>query len=120
MEVVGESSMKVANYLKDNYFCIMPTSSVYSKKDKYISKEDEIKQVEEFLESNNITSLEIVVASSIRADICVNSLSNTRFKINHLFIDDGQFAQINRFTRAIMTHFLYLVIKVYIGLKVVL
>ncbi len=95
MEVVGESSMKVVNYLKDNYFCIIPTSSLFSKKDEYISKEDEIKQVEEFLESNNITSLEMVVASSIEANICVSSISNTRFKINHVFIDDGQFAQIN-------------------------
>ncbi len=58
----------------------MPTSSLFSKKDEYISKEDEIKQVEEFLESNNITSLEMVVTSSIEANICVSFLSKTHLK----------------------------------------
>lgn len=31
MGVVGESNLRAANYLKDKYFCIMPTSSVYCK-----------------------------------------------------------------------------------------
>ena len=31
MGVTGESSAPIAKYLKDNYFCIMPTSTVYCK-----------------------------------------------------------------------------------------
>ena len=31
MGVTGESSMPVAKYLQDEYFCIMPTSTVYSR-----------------------------------------------------------------------------------------
>lgn len=111
MGVVGQSNSPVANYLKNKYFCIMPTSTVYCKKQKYISKNDEIRQVEEFLHNENINSLAMVVASSIGADLAVAFLSQTRIKVEHVFIDGGQFAQINKSTRHIMVPFLYLAIK---------
>jgi len=44
MGVTGESSEPVANYLQDRYFCILPTSTVYCKGQKYVSKLDEIRQ----------------------------------------------------------------------------
>ena len=37
MGVTGESSKPVANYLQDRYFCILPTSTVYCKGQKYVS-----------------------------------------------------------------------------------
>ena len=51
MGVTGESSEPVAKYLQDRYFCILPTSTVYCKGQKYVSKADEIRQVEDFLKS---------------------------------------------------------------------
>ncbi len=42
MGVTGESSERVAENLKDKYFCIMPTSSVYCEGQKYLSKADEL------------------------------------------------------------------------------
>ena len=44
MGVTGESSEPVANYLQDRYFCILPTSTVYCKGQKYVSKADEVRQ----------------------------------------------------------------------------
>ncbi len=111
MGVVGESSKPVIDYLKDKYYCITPTSSVYCKGQKYISKQDEIRQVEEFLKSENISTIALVVASSIGADLAVAFLSKTKLDIEHVFIDGGQFAQIKLSTRHIMTPFLYLAIK---------
>ena len=35
MGVTGESSEPIANYLQDRYFCILPTSTVYCKGQKY-------------------------------------------------------------------------------------
>ena len=46
MGVTGASSEPVANYLQDRYFCILPTSTVYCEGQKYVSKLDEIRQVE--------------------------------------------------------------------------
>ena len=111
MGVTGESSEPVVNYLQDRYFCILPTSTVYCEGQKYISKTDEIRQVESFLKAQGVKSLALVVASSIGADFAVAFLSQTKLSVEHTFFDGGQFAQIGKGTRRIMTPFLYLAIK---------
>ena len=111
MGVTGESSEPVANYLQDRYFCILPTSTVYCKGQKYVSKENEVCQVEEYLKSQGVEYLELVVASSIGADLAMAFLTSTRLSIGHVFFDGGQFAQISSVTRHIMTPLLFLAIK---------
>ena len=111
MGVVGRSSERVAENLKDKYFCIMPTSTVYCKNQTYISKQDEIKQVENFLKENNIKKLELVVASSIGADLALAFITSTEIPIKHVFFDGGQFAQISKLLRKMMTPLFYLIIR---------
>ena len=111
MGVTGNSSDPVAEHLKDRYFCIMPTSTVYCAGQKYVSKEDELAQVEAFLKQQGITSLSLVVASSLGADLAVEFLSRGNFPAEHVFFDGGQFAKIGKGVRRIMTPFLYLAIK---------
>lgn len=89
----------------------MPTSTVYCQGQKYLGKEDEICQVEKFLRDHGIDQLELVVASSIGADLAVAFLFQTKLKIEHVFLDGGQFAQIGKGIRHIMTPFLYFAIK---------
>ena len=111
MGVTGESSEPVAQYLQNRYFCILPTSTVYCKGQKYVSKADEVRQVEEYLQSQGVEYLELVVASSIGADLAMAFLTSTKLPIGHVFFDGGQFAQIGKGTRRMMTPFLYLAIK---------
>ena len=111
MGVTGESSEPVAKYLQNWYFCILPTSTVYCEGQKYVSKADEIRQVESFLEEQGVKSLAIVVASSIGADLAAAFLAQTKLPVEHAFFDGGQFARIGKATRRIMTPFLYFAIK---------
>ena len=111
MGVTGVSSEPVAKYLQDRYFCILPTSTVYCKGQKYVSKADEIRQVENYLHGQNVNCLAMVVASSIGADLAMAFLTQTKLPIGHIFFDGGQFAQIGKGTRRMMTPFLYLAIK---------
>ena len=111
MGVTGASSEPVAKYLQDTHFCILPTSTVYCKGQKYVSKADEVRQVEEYLKSQGVESLNLVVASSLGADLAMAFLTSTELPIRHVFFDGGQFAQIGKGTRRIMTPFLYLAIK---------
>ncbi len=111
MGVVGSSSRPVAEYLKDRYFCIMPTSTVYCPGQRYKDKVDEIRQVEEFLKGQGIDKITLVVASSLGADLAMAFLTRTALPIGHVFFDGGQFAQIGKATRRIITPFLYLAIK---------
>ena len=111
MGATGESREPVANYLQDRYFCILPTSTVYCKGQKYVSKENEVYQVEEYLKLQGVEYLELVVASSIGADLAMAFLTSTKLPVGHVFFDGGQFAQIGKGMRRIMTPFLYLAIK---------
>ena len=111
MGVTGKSSEPVAKYLQDRYFCILPTSTVYCEGQKYISKADEIRQAEKFLKEQGVKSLEMVVASSIGADLAIAFLTQTKLPVGQAFFDGGQFAQIGKGARRIMTPFLYFAIK---------
>lgn len=111
MGVTGESSEPVARELQKRYFCILPTSTVYCAGQKYVSKEDEVHQVEDFLKSQGVDHIALVVASSIGADLAVAFLTQTKIPVEHVFFDGGQFAQIGKMTRRIMVPFLYLAIK---------
>ena len=74
MGVTGDSSEPVAKCLQSRYFCIMPTSTVYCEGQKYKSKADEVRQVEEFLLGQGVEKIALVVASSIGADLAVMHL----------------------------------------------
>ena len=111
MGVTGESSEPVARCLQGKYFCIMPTSTVYCKSQKYLGKIDETLQIEEFLRKEEVKNLALVVASSIGADLAMAFLTRTELPVGHVFFDGGQFAQIGKGTRRVMTPFLYFAIK---------
>ena len=111
MGVTGASSEPVAKHLQERYFCILPTSTVYCAGQKYISKADEVRQIEKFLREQKVKQIAMVVASSIGADLAMEFLTTTRYPVEHIFFDGGQFAQISKGTRRIMTPFLYLAIK---------
>ena len=111
MGVTGNSSLPVAEALKNDYYCILPTSTVYCAQQHYESKDEELRQVEEFLRERGICRLVLVVASSLGADLATAFLNRTRLPVEHVFFDGGQFAQIPVPLRRISTPFLYLAIK---------
>lgn len=63
MGVTGASSKPVAKHLQDRYFCILPTSTVYCANQTYVSKADEVQQIEEYLQKQEVRQLALVVAS---------------------------------------------------------
>ena len=101
----------MAEHLQDQYFCILPTSTVYCPGQRYRGKADEVRQVEDFLRAQGVERLALVVASSIGADLALAFVTQTKLEIGHVFFDGGQFARIGRATRRIMTPFLYLAIR---------
>ena len=111
MGVTGASSEPVARHIQDRYFCILPTSTVYCERQKYKGKADEVRQVTEFLLGCGVKRLEMVVASSIGADLALSFLTTSQIPVGHVFFDGGQFAQIGKTTRRIMVPFLYFALK---------
>ena len=96
MGVTGASSEPVAKYLQDRYFCILPTSTVYCEGQRYISKADEVRQVQDFLRKRGVERLAMVVASSIGADLAMAFLTQTKVRVEHVFFDGGHCANRER------------------------
>ena len=86
MGVTGESSMPVAEKMADEFYCVMPTSTVYCSGQKYRSKKDEVQQIVRFLEKQGIKEIELVVASSIGADLAMAFLTETKITVKHVFL----------------------------------
>lgn len=117
MGVRGDSSIPVAEHLKDDYYVILPTSTVYGRGQKYLSKEDEVRQVVTFLNREEITSTALLTASSIGANLALAFLSRSTIPVKHVFFDGGQFSRIGGITRRIMVPFLYAAERVSTGLR---
>ena len=111
MGVTGASSEPVARQLQNKYYCILPTSTVYCAGQKYAGKAAEVQQIEAFLQKQGVERLALVVASSIGADLAMAFLMQAKLPVGHFYFDGGQFAQIGKTVRRIMTPFLYLAIK---------
>ena len=111
MGVTGKSSEPAARHLADDYFCIMPTAAAYCAGQRYLSKADEARQVEHFLEDSGIGHLGLVLASSLGADPAHAFLAHGKVPLEHAFFDGGQFAQIGRRTRRLLCPFPYLAIE---------
>jgi len=111
MGVTGESSMSVAEKMAEKYYCIMPTSTVYCSGQRYQSKRDEIQQIVRFFGNHGIKEIELIVASSIGADLAMAFLTEIKIPVKHVFFDGRQFAQIGKATRRIMVPFLYIAMK---------
>ena len=71
MGVTGASSCPVAEHLQEDFYCILPTSSVYCPGQRYGSKADELGQLEDFLREKGVQRLALVVASSLGADLAM-------------------------------------------------
>ena len=78
--------MPVAEKMADKFYCVMPTSTVYCSGQKYRGKKDEVQQIVQFLEKQGITEIELVVASSIGADLAMAFLTETKITVKHVFL----------------------------------
>lgn len=94
MGVTGESSGPVASVLAGRFFCVMPTSTVYCAGQTYADKADEVRQIKEFLRGQGVERVEMVVASSIGADLAMAFLTQTQIPVGHVFFDGGQGAEL--------------------------
>lgn len=109
--VTGRSNERFANFMKDDYFFVLPTLSAFCEGETYISKKDELTQLESFLEKNDIDELEMVLGSSIGADIAMEFISGGTHDFNHGFINGGMFAKIGGLARKMLAPVLYKTIE---------
>jgi len=109
--VTGEIYARIAHYLINDFFLIMPTSTAFCAHKVYISKKREIEEIEAFLASHAICKIELIVASSQGCDLALSFILKSTIPLHHIFFDGGQFAQINKFQRLFLTPIMYYTIR---------
>lgn len=109
--VTGEIYTRIAQYLCNDFFLIMPTSTAFCANEIYRNKKREIQEIEAFLTSHAIHSIALIVASSQGCDLALSFILTSTFPLQHIFFDGGQFAKINKFQRLFLTPMIYYTIR---------
>ncbi|MDE6586480.1 MAG: alpha/beta fold hydrolase [Clostridia bacterium] len=93
----------VTQFLAKDYFVIVPTLSGHYENSTFISTEDEIRQIKEFLSENNVVSLYAVAGFSLGGNIAYEFFCNNAVMTEKAVIDS---APLFNFPKFIKKHFL--------------
>ena len=93
----------ITQFLTNDFFVIVPTLSGHYENSTFISTEDEIRQIKEFLLENNIVSLNTVAGFSLGGNIAYEFFCNNAEMIEKAVIDS---APLFNFPKFIKNHFL--------------
>ncbi len=97
--VNGRSNERWARYLQEDCFIVNPTMSMFCPGETYISKRDEISQVERELDRLGVEDIELVCGFSIGGDLALEFLSTTKRKVAHVFLDGPQLSKVPALVR---------------------
>lgn len=93
----------ITQFLTNDFFVIVPTLSGHYENSTFISTEDEIRQIKEFLLENNVVSLYAVAGFSLGGNIAYEFFCNNTEMIEKAVIDS---APLFNFPKFIKNHFL--------------
>ncbi len=93
----------ITQFLTNDFFVIVPTLSGHYENSTFISTEDEIRQIKEFLLENNVVSLNTVAGFSLGGNIAYEFFCNNAEMIEKAVIDS---APLFNFPKFIKNHFL--------------
>ena len=93
----------ITQFLTNDFFVIVPTLSGHYENSTFISTEDEIRQIKEFLSENNVVSLNTVAGFSLGGNIAYEFFCNNAEMIEKAVIDS---APLFNFPKFIKNHIL--------------
>ena len=93
----------IAEYLKDDYYVILPTLDGHHKEEPvYYSKEEDAKKIISWLHANSIDRIALLQGTSMGAEVALEVARQIDIPINLYLFDGGPFFHFPRFFRAIM------------------
>ncbi len=105
--VDGSSNERFARYLQDTHFIVNPTLSMFCPGESYQSKQDEIAQLNAWLDAHSIGDIELLCSFSIGADFALEFLRSTTRKVAHSFFDGPQLTKVPKLARRAMATLLF-------------
>lgn len=105
MFVTSESFSDLIEYLKDDYFIIIPTLDGHDVNENsiFLSYEDEADKILAYLQDNDIKNLDFVLGTSLGAIIAFEIYKRNRIHINKVYLDGGPFFKFEPLLQKIIT-----------------
>ncbi|MBU3202110.1 alpha/beta hydrolase [Clostridium estertheticum] len=93
MFMTSKSFLNLVEYLKEDYFIIMPTLDGHDVEESstFLSIDDEVEKILTYLKGNNIDELDFILGTSLGAIIAFAVYHRNIVHINKVFLDGGPF-----------------------------
>ncbi|GLC31839.1 alpha/beta hydrolase [Clostridium omnivorum] len=103
MFVSSDSFEALSEYLKEDYFLIIPTLDGHDVNENsiFMSLEDEADKILSYLKQNNIENLDFILGTSLGAIIAFELYKRNEVQINKVFLDGGPFFNFGPFLQTI-------------------
>lgn len=103
MCATSEFFFALIEYLKDDYFIIMPTLDGHHKDENstFLSVEDEADKIITYLQDNGIEKLDFVLGTSLGAIIAFEVYKRNEICINKVYLDGGPFFKVGQLLQKI-------------------
>ena len=93
----------IAEYLKDDFFVLLPTLDGHHKEEPvYHSKQEDARKIIEWLHANNIKRIALLQGTSMGAEVAMEIARQIDIPVDKYLFDGGPFFHFPRFFRALM------------------
>ena len=93
----------IAEYLKDDFFILLPTLDGHHEEEPvYHSKREDARKIIEWLQANNITRIALLQGTSMGAEVAMEIADQIDIPVDNYLFDGGPFFHFPRFFRALM------------------
>lgn len=106
MFMTSESFLTLVEYLKEDYFIIMPTLDGHEVEQDsiFLSIDDEVNKILTYLKQNKIGELDFILGTSLGAIIAFEVYHRNELHINKVFLDGGPFFKFGSLAEKIATN----------------
>lgn len=93
MFATPECFLALTQYLKEDYFIIMPVLDGHDLKEssEFLSVDDEANKIIAYLKENNIKKLDFILGTSLGAIIALEVYKQASVNVNRIYLDGGPF-----------------------------
>lgn len=93
MFMTSDSFLPLVEYLKEDYFIIMPTLDGHDEEENsvFLSIDDEVNKILTYLKQNNVIELDFILGTSLGAIVAFEVYHRNALHINKVFLDGGPF-----------------------------
>ena len=104
MFCTSEMPAKIGKYFERDYYVVLPTlDGHYQENPHYISKQQDSKEMIDWLHASGIHEIELLQGTSMGAEVALEIAANLDIPVRHYLYDGGPFFHFPGFFRALMT-----------------